>query len=472
MPLHPGQVKYLHETRGRNEKINILTCANRWGKSVVISCLQIWHLFYKIGLPEAIEGREEEWARAEYRTANIAPHSAMTEAVFKTINQIMTSSFTIREQESGRLVTNKCLIEWFYLKERTHNNPPYKQFFDGNVYIEHLSLGGDMGDALQGKPYGLITYDEGGRSNHLEEEVRANILPRLFDWSTQLHIISTPDSQSKSSLYYNRLYEDGLIGINNTYTQTGSLRDNTFFSKEQIQAQYDLYKDDPLRDQVLEGRFIFGGGALFDPQSITDAQDDGLNGGIAFELGHRYVIGVDTAIGQDEMVYKVVDITEKPYRQVKTIACKGNAKSPQMHNFDFVELFTEYAQEDTCHVLLETWNGESVRFYLDLPPHIQSVTRCYGAWQPKKHVTDNDNPYKPRPNAAKKADILLALRKLLSGRELKIPKNENELVKQLQIYREDDKGLPTDRVMALAMACWLANDLVHQLEPSWVSIEW
>lgn len=471
MSLHGGQITFLNQTKAQNKKINILTCANRWGKSTIIAIIQIHALFYKLGIAQSDED-DGSWDRVEYRTANIAPHSANTEAVFKAIHQIMTSSFSITDPTTGKMTTNNCVIEWFYLKDRTLNTPPYKQFFEGNCYIEHRSLGGDQGDALQGKPYGLITYDEGGRSNHLELEIRGGILPRLFDWNGPLYIMSTPDSNSKSSLYYYQMYKDGLIGLNNTLTMTGSLRDNTFFTKEQIQAQYDLYKNDPLRDQVLEGKFVFGGNTLFDSESILDAQDDSLNEPIKYEDGHRYCIGIDTAIGSDEMVYSVIDITSKPYRQVNQVAVKGNSKSPQMHLFDLMYLIDMYNRDGNVYIMLETWNGESARFYLDLPPQIQAITETYGSWSPTKLVTDNENPLKTQPNASKKSDILISLKKLLSARELKIPKLDTKLTDQLAIYREDDSKLQTDRLMALALACHRASELAEMITPEWASIEW
>lgn len=383
----------------------------------------------------------------------------------------MTSKFPIRTPD-GRIVTNKCQIEWFYIKERTLNTPPYKQFFINNSYIEHRSLGGDQGDSLQGKPYGLITYDEGGRSLHLKEELSGNILPRLFDWTASFHLLSTPDQNSPSILYHYELYKEGVVGLNQTYTQEGSLRENGFFSPEQIQEQYDLFKDDPLRDQILEGKFIFGGDAIFDYQSIFDAQDRELDDGVRREDGHTYVVGIDTAIGGDEVVYSVLDITTKPYRLVRQIAAKGNSKSPQMHLNDLLDLIESYMNEshNNVQVHLETWNGESVRFYLDMPPHIQVITRCYGSWQPEKRVTENKNVTKPKNQAAKKADILLSLRKLLSSREIKIPLNNSVLSEQLSIYKEDDKNLKTDRVMSLALACWLATE--GNLVPEVTFVDW
>lgn len=448
--------------------IFILTCANRWGKSVTIACIQCWFNFYKIGIPE---GNQDSWRKTEYRSANIAPHSALTEPVFKTIHQILTSSFSIRDQK-GNLTTNNCLIEWWYLKDKTINTPPYKQYFDNGSYIEHRSLGADQGGSLQGKPYGLITYDEGGRSDHLRSEIDDAIIARLFDYQAPLMILSTPSTESKSNLDYYQLYQDGLIGINSTYTMTGSLKDNTFFSEEQIQAQYDLLKDNPLKDQMLEGKFVFGGNTLFNVQDILDSRDKKLDNGVPFISGHRYCIGTDTAIGRDEMVYKVLDITEKPYLQVAQVAAKGNSKSPQVHLHDFLTLFDEYNQEHTLSHLLETWNGESVRFYHDLPPYVQIVTQCYGSWQPSKLKTDNENPDQPTSQNAKKADILVNLKKLLSAHEIKLPKSDQKTIDQLSIYREDDKNIPTDRVFSLAMACYLAEQLKPQENIAWIALPW
>lgn len=472
MQLHPGQKKFLLDTIRLKKKINLLTCANRWGKSVEIACIQLWYLFYKIGLAEAGDD-PTSWEKTEYRTANLAPHSANTEAVFKAIHQIMTSSFSMMDMKTKRIRTNKCNIEWFYLRDKTHNTPPYKQFFDGNAYIEHRSLGADQGDSIADKPFALITYDEGGRSNHLETEVRGVILARLFDWNGPLYILSTPDSNSKSSIYYYQLYKDGLAGVNNTYTMTGALRDNTFFSPEQIQDQYDLYKDDPLRDQVLEGKFVFGGNTLFDNESILDARDDELNGGIRYEEGHRYSLGIDTAIGSDEMVYSLLDITSKPYKLVREVAFKGNSKSPQMQMNDLLDLIEAYYKNGNLFIMLETWNGESVRFYMDLPAWVQQITETYGSWQPSKLITDNENQIKSTPNNSKKSDMLISLKKLFSAREIKIPKADGKLIDQLAIYREQDAKLQTDRVMALALAAHRAKSLEETIvEYAWEAVAW
>ncbi len=457
-----------------------MTPANRYGKSSLVGCLQIWYLFYKHGIRQ---GNQEAWYKAEYRTANIAPAYSLTEPVFKYIDQILTSRFPVNLPD-GRTVPNKCQIEWFYLKEKTTNTPPRMQFFSNNSYIEHRTLGADKGDSLQGKPYGLITYDEGGRSAHLEEEVSGNLLPRLFDWGGDLHILSTPDQESASILYHYELYQDGKHGRNQTYTLEGTLRDNTFFTEEQIKAQYKLFKDDPMAPQILEGKFLLGGDNIYSPNDILNAETELLNDGIRYEEGHNYVIGIDTAISSDEMVYSVLrepcknghdDLCKAgKYALVRQMAAKGNSKSPQMHLNDLVDLAMSYKQGNNLAILLETWNGESARYYMDMPYELQAITTCYGSWQPSRPVIPgNDNkPVKPTANI-KKADIIIVLQKYLAGNEIAIPKNNQKLTHQLSIYREDDVKIATDRVISLALATWLANDRKAKTAPlAWVSVEW
>lgn len=481
MPLHPGQIKYIEDATRLKTKVNVLVPANRFGKSSLIACLQIWYLFYKFGVPE---GNKEAWKRVVYRTANIAPASSLTEPVFQYIDQILTSSFPIR-LPGGKIITNKCQIEWFYSKNRTLAKPPMKQYFANNSFIEHRTIGLSGSDSLEGKPYGLITYDEAGRSNHLQNEVDGTLLARLFDYDGPLHLVSTPHQGSASILYHYEVYQKGLNGVPGYYTMEGQLRDNIFFSDEQIDKQYELYKGNPLEQQVLYGKFVFGGDAIFSADDILEAKDETLNHGERFKPGAKYVIATDTAIGADEMVHSVLDVSNLEVervgsavkisghaRLVRQIACKGNSKSPQRHLNDFIDLYDSYRIDGPVPYVLETWNGESVRFYHDLPDYIKINTKCYGSWQPVRTVTDNANKERPKTQSVKKADILLALSKMLASKALKMfsidpnpimpvvgeEKPGADLIQQLAIYKEDDKNLPTDRVLSLALACWLATE--------------
>lgn len=475
MPLHDGQKRYLFEAvkaidNGPDPLTRrfLLSCANRWGKSAVIACLQIWYLYYKFGVHAE---NDENWFKIEYRTANIAPFSSLTEPVFKAMKQIMTSTYPIRDPK-GIIRTNNCKIKWFFLEDKTLNTPPFKLFFANNSYIEHLSLMGNKGDSLQGKPYGIITYDEAARSDHLQLEIDDAISGRLLDWIAPLHLLSTPAQDSASLLYYNDLYKEGLVGLNASYTQTGSIYENTFMTVAQIAEHERMLANSPLKDQVLHGKFIFGTRTIFPGEDILAAEDETLDQGEKYKPGHKYVIGVDTAIGSDEMSYTVLDNTTKPYRLVKEEAVKGNSRSPQMHLNALCNLIDEYREGNNIEMLLETWNGESARFYQDLPPYIQTFTHCYGAWQPNKVRTDNDNPVTSKTAQVKKADLIVTLKKVLADKNLRIPKANQNLVRQLSIYKEDDKKIPTDRVISLSLATWLAEDGSKVKKPVWQSVSW
>ena len=476
MPLHKGQIRYLEEAKkaidnGDDPLIRrfLLSFANRWCKSALISCIQLWYLFYKFGIKTE---SDEEWFNIEYRTANIAPTSKLTQPVFKAMLAIMKSNYPIRDQKTGIMITNKCKIRDWFLEDRVINTPPYKLFFANNSYIEHLSLMGNKGDSLQGLPYGIITYDEAARSDHLQIEIDDSILGRLLDWTAPLHLLSTPSQSSSSLLYYKDMYDEGLAGLNQAYTQTGSIYENEFMTTDQMEKHVLMLKDNPLKDQMLQGHFIFGTTTIFPAQDILDACDDSLNNGELYKEGHKYVISIDTAIGNDENVYCVLDVSYKPFRLVWMDAVKGSSRSPQLHLNALINLIEAYRHENNLSIILETYNGESVRFYKDLPPWVSSITTCYGSWQPAMPKVQNDNPMKPKPANAKKADILLALIKILASHELKIPRQNYELIKQMNIYKEDDKRIPTDRVIALALGVFHAENNSGVQVLQWEALEW
>lgn len=486
MSLHKGQKKLLRKAmQGVRELVQahnldpdaeqwelirrfILSCANRWGKTAAIACLQLWFLFYKFGIRTRTA---EEWFDIEYRTANIAPFSSLTEPVFIAMKQIMTSTYPIKDKETGLMKTNKCKIEPFYLADKTINNPPYKLYFANNSYIEHLSLMGGKGDNLQGKPYGLITYDEAPRSDWLQIELDNSILGRLLDWTAPLFLVGTTDQNSKSLIYWSNIHKEGMVGVNSSYTQEGSIYENDFMTEEEIADHEKMLEGNPLRDQMLLGKIIYGTQTIFPGQDIEEAQDESLNDGVRYEEGHQYIVCIDTAIGSDEMVYHVLDVTQKPYRKVWTEAVKGSTRSPQMHLNALCNLWDAYRDENNMRGIMETFNGESARFYQDLPPYIQTRMETYGSWQPAKHTTENKNPAAKKTNQIKKSEIIVALKKVFADHDIKIPKNDFRLIEQLLVYRENDKGLPTDRVIALCLGVWLAENKTKVGAPVWRTVE-
>lgn len=466
MPLHRGQVKWLRKS---TRKINILTPSNRWGKTSVTAGKHIHKNFYKHGVGR---GRSDGWAGQKYRTANLSPQSAMTEACFNYVKQIMTSTFPI-PQIDGSVKNNDCLIKWFYDESKTQNTAPFRIFFVNNSEIEFRSTGADKGDSIQGRPYGYISYDEGGRSDHLRTEVYDNILPRLTDWRGTLDIPSTPDQNSPSIIDHYEMYQAGLQGTDPLfYTQEGSLDENEFLSKEAKDEQYALYADKPIGPQVLHGKFVFAGSMIFAADEIlgSKSKEISIKEEVPFEQGHKYMISIDTSIGSDERVYTVLDYTDlrwisslKKYIghifQVAKRAAKGNIMSPQLHQFELLELFDKYKDpfSNNVKISLETFNGESARFYMDMPQNLQRITTCYGTWQPP---LPQGAPKSKQSTArlVKKADIIVALKKALAAAILKRPHDDEPGDRQLQIYKEDDDKIPNDHTISLALGVYFVTD--------------
>lgn len=455
--LHDGQKKYL---RNANEKINLLVSANRWGKSVLMAVLHIHSCFYKLNLGE---GNAKDWEKAHYATINLAPHSAATEPVFKAILQVMRSEFAIPQQD-GSFRTNDCSIGEWIDEGHIRNSPPLYIPFKNNSEILFRSLGEDKGTSIQGKHFGLASYDEGGRSHHLQYEIDANIIPRLADLNGKLHIPSTPDMDSASISYHYDLFEKGQNHEIGYYSQSGGIQENIYLLRNNptyIEDETARLKGDPILDQVLYGKFVFAGTALYPTIDIVACKTDELNDGVSYKEGHSYVIGIDTALGNDEMVYTVLDTTNpKELIVVRQMGAKGSSKSPELHIDDLMGLVQTYWKRDKYGVsindfsiCLETWDGAAKRFFLDLPPDVQGITKTWGSWLP----AGRKNPSGVGGGTARKAEILIALRKVLCNHLIKLP-NERVLIKQLSTYREDDVRLETDRVISLALAVWLATD--------------
>lgn len=464
MELHPGQKKWL---RNAKKKINLLNPANRWGKTVIVAIRHIHRNFYKKGVPR---GNTAGWQGQTYQTVNLAPLSSQTEQCFTYTKQILTSTFPI-PQPDGSVRVNHCLIKWFYDERRTQNTAPFAIYYTNNSSTEFRSTSGDRGDSIAAKPYGYISYDEGGRSHHLKSEMENTLLARLADWRGQLDIPSTPNSDSPSILDHYEMYQWGLDPNNPLYyTQEGDLDDNIFLSREAREEQKLTYANSPKRDQVLHGKFIFSGSMVFSADEILKSKDVTLSikREEPYKKDHVYMISIDTSIGSDSRVYTVLDYTHLKYdvyakkwfghiTQVAKRAVVGNSMSPQLHMFELLDLYDTYNQVNNVKIALETFNGESARFYMDMPRNLQHVTTCYGSWQPP---VPPGAPKKKQQAArlVKKADIIVSLKKALSAFLLRRPADDDEGSRQLQIYKEDDDKIPNDHTISLALGVYFVTD--------------
>jgi len=441
---HPGQQEFLNNGI---EKVNVLVPANRFGKTTALAIKHIHRAFYKIGVPE---GNYLGWAGAEYLTAALAPSSQQAEVVLRTIKQILTSSFSIRYD--GKSKVNKCLIGWF-VKRISESFPMIIEYINGSKTLIR-STETDKAASIAAKAFGYIGYDEACKSLHLEEELKSTLLPRLSDFNGTIDLVGTPDAASASFVYFQELYwlggGDGNPKQDHYYSQEGSALDNPHLPPGYFKEMTELYKGDPRLDQVLHGKFISVGDKVFDHKSVLEAATE-IDEYIPFESNHRYIISVDTAIGNDELVLHVIDWTEKPFKVCRIQASKGNSKSPQMHLQDMVDIFGHYNQEQTCDVIIETFSGEALRYYYDLPTHIRMRTRCFGSGRPMGII-------KKQGQIDRKEDILIAARKVLDNHDIVFSNKHRKLIQQLANYTQKDEKIQTDWTISFCLGVWYATD--------------
>jgi len=458
MTLHPGQLKIANS----RAKVNILVPANRFGKTTLLAIKHIHRAFYKIGAPA---GDTKSWLGTAYLTCALAPHSQQAEVITVMIRQILTSSFPIRKD--GKMVTNKCLIEWALIGI-TESYPMQVKYWNGSVTLVR-STGEDKGKSIAAKAFGYIGYDEAPKSAHLEEEYSTLLIPRLADFSGQLDLVGTPDATSVSNIFYQELFwkggGDGNPQEDGYFSAEGSALDNPHLPPGYVEETIKMLKGRPELDQVLYGKFVSVGNKVFDNKKVLECAVD-MPDYTPFEEGHKYIISIDTAIGEDELVIIVMDWTEKPFKVVRTSGMKGNSQSPQFHLRNIMNIFDEYNVEQTCTIILETFNGESMRYYYDLPTAMRMRTRCFGsgkvAGAPARKSGMND----------RKEDILIAGRKLMDDNGIVFSSKLRRLIQQLANYTQDDTKIKQDWVMSFCLGCFYATDgqpKTTTLKPTYVS---
>lgn len=358
LSLHEGQEVWLRESI--TGKKNILVPSNQWGKSLCTAIKHLWYAVYKIGLPEEVR------KFAEFETLSISPRLRQVRALYQYILSIMNGQMWW--EEHGELKTNEgCLLTGFVVSPK--NIPSTNQIsqipmvcWNGSK-ITAGSTGADMGGALAGGQFAYISYDECSMSLNLEEELPARIMSRLIRYGGTLDLIGTPDVDSPSFLYYQRLVEFGIKHQEGWTVQFGRLDDNIFIpveNRESVKQSIRTTNPEKYR-QVVFGEFVKGGSMVFRPGVVKNVwvpewelfklEEGSWNVKPPNKL-HSYVIGVDWAVSIDYTVMIVMDYTTDPWEVVHFYRIRGSDKPPQEQYMDLMVL-REHFQAD---IMMDT-NG-------------------------------------------------------------------------------------------------------------------
>ena len=283
---------------------NILSPANRFGKTVVTSIKHIWYNFYKIGCT----GPPDYIKDIRYVTLNISPHSLQVDAAYRYIVDIFNDKFIFSWK--GKKIRNVCKIKSFLIG---HKKVRREVLFNNNSSIKGVPTGEDQASSLAGTQFFYISYDEAPQSLHLRKELPAKIQSRLIDSGGPLDIIGTPEVDKPSHVYYQRIVKQGLSLKKGFFTLLGKLEDNIFIGEEEKRSTLEAIKQtDPERyRQVAFGEFVSSGAKLLPNVAIERLwnQEFKLEQGIP---GKKYIIGVDWGFADtgDPTVFYIFDYTE------------------------------------------------------------------------------------------------------------------------------------------------------------------
>lgn len=445
MRLHDGQKAWLRETMDPERKKNILVPSNQFGKTTVTAVKHIWLAYYKRGLPEKVRNK------ARYETLALSPKLRQSRALYGYIIQILTGNLWWETAE-GEVETNEeCLIKDFLVKpmqlpstnQLSHTPIQYR-----NGAMTHVaSTGSDMGAGLAGGQFTYISYDECPLSINLKEELPGRIQSRLIRYGGDLDLIGTPDIDSDSFLFYQKLVEQAIRKEDGWWVMFGKLDDNTFIPEKNREAIKKAIKStDPDKyRQVVYGEFVRGGSSIFPPGVIEKMWDPTMtrrkieHG--AWEIlppdrNGSYVIGVDWALANDFTIMLVMRHDGEIWKLAYFYRIKGSDKPPQQQYLDLMTLKHRY----NASVIMDT-NGLGGKL-------IESEFKE----EPDMHGF-NFGP-------GRKAGLIGTLKKALfwndSEGRIKAPYIP-EMEEELGGYKIDDKKIRQDIVMALALCTWFID---------------
>ena len=446
-------------------KRNILVPSNRWGKTLCTSVKHLWYCYYKKG----VRGTPANIADTRCATLNLSPHSNQCQAGYEYILDILTSKFVyIANGESKK---NNCKINDFLVKPVSQKR---QILFKNGTSYRAVPTGEDQASSLAGTPYLYISYDECAQSLHLRNELPAKIMSRLIDFGGPLDLVSTPEVDKPSHLYFSRVAKLGMEGKDGWYTQVGKLTDNVFLGKKEMESVIASIKEtDPAKyRQVAFGEFITTGKKMFD-NVVVERLFDGFDPSPVL-LNHQYLIATDWGFADtgDPTVFMIIDYTQSDRDK--------EMRNPPKYRIVFRESIrggSPFAVLARAKMLQREWNG--AKFIHD--------ASALGGVVIKKMLKELElhDLIDFTSGGGNKTDMLFTLLVVLShGRKTDIEEDGRildlnpdfgrirsylipELEEQLGNYAYNpqqgiyDRKIEQDDVMALGMGIWYLERKVH-----------
>lgn len=315
---------------------------------------------------------------------------------------------------------------------------PYIKLKNG-TYIEAVGLH-DKGKHIEGDSYDLVLINEPADVRSLMHCIEKVLTQRTWRRGGVICGFGTPKGKGEYYLVARRGIQPN-DGSRNPYLEErvfsmfADSRQNPYADQEKISRFIDTKNGDIILERI-EGKFIDESSLAFPEDQIEHAINDSLPLGIKPSTGHFYVTGVDFGRKEDYTCAITLDIGAgvPPYTLVNYYRKGGGVATWEEILGDLLQIY-------------QTYYGE---FVVD-------ATASAGDMQTEwlRDLNINFIPYQFAGSPAKKSNLITNLQKMFGNRELVMPYLP-QLREELHLYPKnmDDKGMSTDTVMALALACF------------------
>jgi len=424
------------------QPINTLVPGNRWGKSTIIAEKHIWACISKHGLKAKTKA---EWKAAEYETISVAMSADQAAIVFKEAKKLL--------KDSPLRVLVKAM-----------RSTPFPHIIFANGAVFHCRSAHDDGKYIDGHAYRYLSIDEAGWIPNLKS-LMTNVIVMRLAGGGEIDLIGTPKGYNDLYFYYER----GQRGTPGYYSQRGSIYDNPYLPREDIEMRDRLLAsaDPKIRKQVLEGEFVDFSGLAFTRDQRDNAFDPHLEHYEGYIPGHRYWAAFDLGRQTDFTVGIVLDVTTKPWKVVSFTRLNKVAWEEIYATIDRVtkEYHMRFARIDATgpagDVIEEEMTKRGIKVdafktstrasKLDIINGLQSALDEGRKVIGVADSVDDNGSVQHHPILEEPGDGNWGL--------IRLP-CISQLMDEMGIYSIDDKNIPfTDSVMALALVVDLAREM-------------
>jgi hypothetical protein len=420
-----------------------LAAGNRAGKTLGEAIAHFHSTFYKLGMrpPRVLSQRSlAQWTAQPYEWYHFAIAQETSELAYVELVRILQG--THEAQQNGCPLTNELgapVAAWDtkyrgeYLWVRIH------PVFGGGTI--HYRTTGEKAIGSLGKDMNGISYDECGFDPNFEFVVNEVLHMRRLSTGGQLWLVGTAtEGLTAFADHWYRGDPNAPDKRKDSMSLRMSTRQNIGYGI--TQSMFDRLVGSMPADlipQNIDGMFLEGKHSFFSQVAVDQMFVDELPEMQPAQKNHRYVQGADPAITYDSTWSIVLDNSRSPAIGVMPSRHSGRSTTSVIAAL-VTNAHNSYTGEGySCQTGIDSTGMGGTMFRDALPIPVRSVE--FGGTR------------------GRKLKLLANLKQAIEQGKLKFPRSGLwlQLRRQLLGYRLNDKGLPTDAVMALAVAWDMAR---------------